>query len=621
MKKMLLLAMAISSGMLGNVMADNSAVAGTSVSKANNAATTTSVVKAADRLSNAVVLKPISDTPISVAPYTAATEVGNMSVLYKNPVFFYVGISSTGYSYSYTYPYVMMPAYADLTWTNASTGASVFSWQYQDPDFESDDDLVASTTDLTVAYPWAYFYNPTLTASDGTNTGTYEDEMLIMTGGNEDYTDDSSYSYLGVFGAAMYNLYNVYSWTSWEMLGVGSYADNWWATQYTGSSDTEVAGFGNVYPAPAAPYAVSKVWTYLNGEWEAGAVFDLTVYSIKNGEINEVLATGSYTSSSSHSEASIMSALEEATFDLQTDIDGFVSTGYITVSDSIYVEISSSDSKVTSVYPSSYIPNAGDDWFQVGDDGYIDTTNKENLLNAYIRLNFTYNGTAYNDYLLRIPYFWSFTSLDYGYMNPGAYMMNIDAVFGWLEVYDSNFNSVTSVSVPSAGGSSDEYYISTYYAFDDTFFVDSDLDQDGVIDDASWLSYDVEYPYYDSSTGSNYYGYIAFTAEALPDGSTGRSASVELSATGAESVILTVTQGTSGVTSVVATTAANVTVVGDNFVVTAPESITGVTVYNVAGQAVATANVAGTTTIDASSLGKGVYVLRFSDGSTTKVLK
>lgn len=68
-------------------------------------------------------------------------------------------------------------------------------------------------------------------------------------------------------------------------------------------------------------------------------------------------------------------------------------------------------------------------------------------------------------------------------------------------------------------------------------------------------------------------------------------------------------------------TCAKVAVVGGDFVVTAPEAINAVTVYNVAGQAVAASEVAGTTTVSGQSLAKGVYILRFNDGSSVKVVK
>lgn len=75
-----------------------------------------------------------------------------------------------------------------------------------------------------------------------------------------------------------------------------------------------------------------------------------------------------------------------------------------------------------------------------------------------------------------------------------------------------------------------------------------------------------------------------------------------------------------GISSDSATTA-KVTVDGEYFIVTAPESISNVTVYSVSGQALVTSNISGTTTIDASALSKGVYILRFNDGGTVKVLK
>ena len=67
--------------------------------------------------------------------------------------------------------------------------------------------------------------------------------------------------------------------------------------------------------------------------------------------------------------------------------------------------------------------------------------------------------------------------------------------------------------------------------------------------------------------------------------------------------------------------AASVVVDGENFVITAPESIGAATVYNIAGQAVAASEVRGMATIDGSSLAKGVYIVRFDDGSSVKVVK
>ena len=80
-------------------------------------------------------------------------------------------------------------------------------------------------------------------------------------------------------------------------------------------------------------------------------------------------------------------------------------------------------------------------------------------------------------------------------------------------------------------------------------------------------------------------------------------------------------QGESGVESAVVASAAKVDVVDGDFVITAPASINAVSVYNIAGQLINTAAVDGTTTVDGASLAQGVYILKFNDGSSVKVVK
>ena len=111
------------------------------------------------------------------------------------------------------------------------------------------------------------------------------------------------------------------------------------------------------------------------------------------------------------------------------------------------------------------------------------------------------------------------------------------------------------------------------------------------------------------------------TVDPLPSGESGRYCRCTLNPTSSDPVELIITQGAAGVSAVEVASAAKVAVVGGDFVVTAPEAINAVTVYNVAGQAVAASEVAGTTTVSGQSLAKGVYILRFNDGSSVKVVK
>ena len=61
---------------------------------------------------------------------------------------------------------------------------------------------------------------------------------------------------------------------------------------------------------------------------------------------------------------------------------------------------------------------------------------------------------------------------------------------------------------------------------------------------------------------------------------------------------------------------------GDSFALSYAEGIRGVQVVNVAGQVVADYALDGTSaTIPASALAKGLYILKFDNGQTVKVMK
>lgn len=613
MKKILLLSVAISTCVFG-ASADNVTSTESRVEKIGNVASYVQKDKGNDM--QRIAIKANSALKASEITPASATETAGMSISYANPVNFYVGSTEDGVSMTgndNVVPYLMMPAYADLTWKNLTTGATSYAWEYIDPTFETEDPLTTTTTDLTVTYPWAQLINPTLKAANDNGSGSYVYDANLLTGGNLSFSQDGE-NYL--FGAAMYNIYSMMSWTSWEPAGMSDTGDENISSSL--GVDAKVVGFGNLYPAPATPYAVSRVWATVDGQWEAGAVIDVTLYSLKNGLPNEVLAYGSYTSATAHTPTTgYMSGCADIAVDLQHEVDGFVSTGFITVSDSVYVEISTSDAKVTSLYPIGFISGNEEDWFQLNSagTGIASTEEQKAKLSACWQFTFEYEGETYAGFE-KFPYFYSFSGLDsYGYWNPTAYMIDMDARFGWLTSSAEGGNIV----IPTNGGESDVTYLSCYYEFNESLFVESDLDMDGVIDDASWLSYELIYPEYDEAAGSGTNGQIIFTADALEGA--GRSAQVEISVIGAEPIVLTVSQGTVGVSSVEAAQAANVTVEGGNFVVTAPESINFATVYNMAGQAVAASEIAGNTTIDAQSLAKGVYVVRFNDGSNVKVIK
>lgn len=627
MKKSLLLLLAASVGVVGSVAANNGAVS-QKVAYAKFAGKNKLEAKVVDTRSvKPAVMQKGDITGKNVVVSSLPTEEGGMNVVYANPTLFNVGESENGYAAidqsGTPLSRYLIPAYSDVTWENFSTGASSYSWSYISPDLSSE--LTSVDEDLTVSYEWTQGYSllsPTLTASNGTATAEYASSEYFVAGGQ--LVDDEG----GMFGVGVFDGVNALSFTTCDFAALGTDMRENLFGEYAAYVDkADIVGFGNLYPKPAAPYAISKVWGYFGGVWDAGAVFDCTVYSIKNGEYS-VLANGEYTAQSAYASPEggmYMSDLASLSFNLQQEVEGWTSEGFVTVSDSIYVQISSSDPKVTSLYPVAMIPTEDSGrWISpdcLSDEGYLVIPEyQQTMFNAYISVDVESevigNGTLIDYY----PSFYSFSGelQSLGYWNPMGFYIYTDMMFNWLNNPNSDSNTVT---VPAAGGSSEAYYLFTYPEENESILVDNDLDEDGVIDDAEWLSYDMNLPYVDESGESFYYGDITFTADALPSGETSRTATVVLTTVGADPLELTVIQGATGISAVEAASAAKVAVVGGDFVVTAPEAINAVTVYNVAGQAVAASEVAGTTTVSGQSLTKGVYILRFNDGSSVKVVK
>ena len=87
---------------------------------------------------------------------------------------FYRSILSTGGSF-YS-PAIMNPSSRPVTWPNASEGADSYSWSYEKYNAEIKDfsEYTSSEADLTDSWIWESAYAPTLTATSGGATDTYQ---------------------------------------------------------------------------------------------------------------------------------------------------------------------------------------------------------------------------------------------------------------------------------------------------------------------------------------------------------------------------------------------------------------------------------------------------------------
>lgn len=637
MKRNLLLA-ALAIGTIGVSVAQDARVFSFDAAKqARQVVSVTGAKQVNPNVMNKVSAKPATKG-VALKAAVAPRAEGDATVSYSRPTSFNTGFTDVTSPY---YTFYLMPMGVDLTWTNTSTGISGnnYSWSYSLSLNEGEPVLTSTNKDLTIEnMPYTMMDSPILNV----NGTQYQDNGLVLGGGTQLTLMDKTDKYFSEAASTMTNLEEMLGWTSLDAVGKSTLVqgekitydnvvDFWNDTYFAKKSykATALPAFGVYFPQFDAPYAISKIYMSAVGEWKAGAEFTLNVYKCSLSEADapdpnslKLIATATTVDNDGYNSTDYQKFL---TFNLQTVPEGELDLpreGYITIDSPIYIEVSGfeDNQNVTTFNPAYWI-----DMSVLGtEQGDAIAFDEDFTTYDVIRFNIKTNDDQEGFMLLPYPFVtgWKVDS-GVAWCPVHNFNFNADAVFNWLQMTADGETIAESTTVPVAGGDSEELIYSSFpsQGLFDTAGIDGDADGDGVLDAYTWLSYEITEGTYDAATSEGNYPYITFTADPLPSGTEGRYATVELSIAGATPVEFIVTQGTTGVEGVVATSAAQVSVVGGNFVVSAPESINAVTVYNVAGQAVATSEIAGNTTVDASSLAKGVYVLRFNDGSTVKVIK
>lgn len=575
MKKMLLLAIAASATMA--VSASNVGVLRQTdnlIARGNAAATVVtpkapvaSVAKISTRLAKPV--RPLAE--------------GDLVASYRLPNMFYMGylISEDGQTQgSYATAgvgneFAHGPAYTLLPFVNTSTGATQYSWSYLDP--TTFEDAASTDTDLYLQYEYSQLDAPVLTASNGTDTDTYSAAALLMYGGQSMMQfSDIGYAYF------YDNPGNVALQEGGSSFGLGK-------------RDGQ-AGYGSrigiAYPAPYAPYAISQILVEAAVDFPAGTELTAEIYKLEvEGEqlvvSDEPLATATFIAQEDYTNSAGAGFVTTATLPFNVQIfDGLLySDGFVTIDSAIAIMFDSNPSNVTTFDPIAFTST---DLAYVQNNAWMATDDEEGFGVGGV---FTQQGASTTTYV-------------------NNFSIYTDATFGWFlpesdRVLSGDYEDYVTVATT---GETITIPFNSYFIADLTTV--QVWSEDGTVD---WVDYTLE-------NGEQSVD-LTLTVDALPAGVSGRKCTLIFTPTGSAQYKLVIGQGTVGVESAVVTSAANVTVQGGNFVVSAPEAINNVTVYNVAGQAVATSEIAGTTTVDAQSLAKGVYVLRFNDGSTVKVIK
>jgi hypothetical protein len=468
-------------------------------------------------------------------------------------------------------------------WTDVSTLATSYSWAYREIVGETTQPHTATTKDLTIAVTTGDYYTPTLTvtAANGKNssftagapagaTGPTGQPVVsyVSAGGGATTTSDGSVYDLGLYNVQAGIANRAY--VDYYAFGTGRNGNNLGQSDalisvHNPSSTLSFTGV-NIFVAPLTAPATTE--------------FTLEVVAVTLGqggfpEFGEVLGTATLLAS----EAIPYVASTETTNgnfgvlpfkDFVVMVDGFEENISLFELDSPFALVFSGYNK-----PGVELSVLIEDGSRPEPESYT----------------FFKSSSAITQYPQGTILSWT------AYKSPLLFTL-VGGAYSYVE------SPISEISVPAAGGT---YNVTLVPLF-------SSLSLDGT--PPTWINVTKTDHFNQTNWGSD----VRLVVSPLASGS--RTADLKFKTRGASATIkVTQTAGT-GVSGVKLET---VSVVrrGDNFELTYPFVASLVTVYNVTGQKVGEykLNGKGTFTLPAAGLANGVYVLKFDDSTTVKILK
>ena len=488
--------------------------------------------------------------------------------------------------YSYTYPHSMMPAYADNTFKNYTTSTVTgYEWTTSLLEYSSSTSAYEATTtytgtdkDFVLSTESGIYGATTVTAINETLSADY-----TYGWGNYNYTTDNNRGDLLVYAGAMSSNWTMTS-GSCPIVGKATY-DYGWVTYtnfgtkdlYTNSTYGDVMTHIIYQGIPDAPMYIEGV-TFLVKSFSvlSSDGIDLTcqLYKITRS------SSGAITFGDLIAESTTASYVTNSNTTLTfTDFYTYDEDGMTVGVDHLFIE----DEFAVLL----------DGWNNGSVSGYLmsEYYNDSSTLPSYYFYGSTYGTDRY--------IYYTFTN---------HIVQGFDVTYGFLYTESS-----TDFTFDADGGSqtiSIYPYLCSVDSSTSAYTTRLFLEDDSEIPDWLEVGYSNE-SYTDDSWGFD----LVLTAEALPSGTDERSGSFRLYQEGSY-LDITVTQTESGGISstVVDSSNASAYVDGDNIVISGAE---GAELYSVAGQKVGE----GETSIDASALSSGVYIVKLSDGTAVKVVK
>lgn len=490
---------------------------------------------------------------------------------------------------------MLTPAYTDITWQNTSNDESeTFQWQYDTPDGKAGTSNEAELTvnypaDYTTAYNW--FNIPTLTASaEGATDSKYKWSGLgFQAGGHAQYTgSDNTVTQYGVGNYDIKNqFYQIQAADNQPLYGYFDGIDNVW-TQIFGTQ-AHLYGIANYFEEPLHPYSLSKVSVLGKGEFASDALLMLNVIELdEDGNLSDTIATAECKGSDV----------------IQTNVGLGAKYAAIPFTLKEPVSVETPLLVVLEGFDNSKTINFGA--FQSGADPTGET-------NGYFLMRTTSDGES-----TEALYPLSALSTSAGKCY-SSFLFNLNADYGWFELDDKNVTydeeGTVVVNLPATNATTTYDVLASEASAKWQYQFDTD---EGTAPD--WITMKLA----DAKAADDVIdgrGKITFSAANLPAGVDERAATVVIGTPGGYKEFYIVQSNGSGIANVASQLGVKATSVGGDFAVSAPAGVSGVSVFTVAGQLVKTAAVSGNCVVPAQDLAHGIYLLRFTNGATVKVVK
>lgn len=512
------------------------------------------------------------------------------------------------------------PVMKDVTYTNASTGAKSYSWEWEqydtDPTVDSFTVRNSTATDLVInTQVRESALAPALTAINGSNTDVYK-----MTGHYYDDQKKTTKDYETVVG---YNSDPVaYMEKAYKSDGIKAYLSPKWFS--AGTRQGQSRGVIYYYGAKDADGNDNGCWFGRNWEgWNGMAMYvekPANRYALRGLQVayTNYKGTGDAKLTARlykvHKVASNIGGLDSLVLD---DLMG-TATATLDTTMAEYGLLPFTFQEVEAGLPYDVTLDIDYDYAIVLSGYDNDNIDSWTMLISCDQYD---EGYGQHGYMLHINDKDSITverGLDNFFSSPlgvTAPSIFLDVEYPVLDFWYVNTKTGEpigkNVEFAANGGKNDVEFYSTHASDEWTV-----ADKDGN-DLPSWLTYTLS----DSTANDEYTGHshMVLTAEALPAGVTGRAATVRVSYPGAEQFVY-VTQGNVSGVNQVATSNVVVRVENGDFVVNATAGAQA-KVYNVAGQLVREATLSeGSNVIDGQSLSNGVYLVKIGN-KTVKVVK